>query len=69
MATKNSMSMMGTEQVLVIKDIKFNAVDPSVYALPPAIKALADAAAKKAAEKPAKEPSSKDAAPAGKSAQ
>ena len=68
-ATKNSMSMMGTEQVLIIKDITFNAVNPSVYALPPAIKALTEAAAKKAAEKPAKNPTSKDAAPADKSAQ
>ena len=61
--------MMGTEQVLTIKDIKFNAVDPSVYALPPAIKALAEAAAKKAAEKPAKTPATKESAPADKSAQ
>ena len=68
MATKNSMLMMGTEQVLTIKDIKFNAVDPSVYALPPAIKALAEAAAKKAAEKPAKTPATKESAPADKSA-
>ena len=68
MATKNAMSMMGTEQILTIKDVKFNTVDPSVYALPPAIKALAEAAAKKAAEEPSKKPTSKDAAPAGESA-
>lgn len=55
-ATRTAMEMvsMGIEQVLEITAVSINDVDPSVFDLPPAIQALADAAAAEAkAPKPA----------------
>jgi hypothetical protein len=44
-ATKTTMQMttVGIEQILVISTVSFNDVDPAVFELPPAIKALASA--------------------------
>jgi hypothetical protein len=40
--TKTAMQMMGMEQLLIFDSIEFNDVDPKVFDLPPAIKALAE---------------------------
>ena len=55
-ATRTAMEMvsMGIEQVLEITAVSINDIDPSVFDLPPAIQALADAAAaEEKAQKPA----------------
>lgn len=52
--TRTTTRVMGQEQAMVIEEISFDPIDPSVFELPPAIKALADAGG------PAAEPAAKD---------
>ena len=59
---RTELSMMGQKQVLAIESVTFDAIDPKVFELPAAVKALADARAKAA---PEAAPEAKDpAAPA-----
>ena len=46
---------MGIEQILLISEVTFNDVDPAVFDLPPAIKALAAAPKETEDPKPAEE--------------
>lgn len=49
LAAKTELSMMGQKQVLAIDSVAFDPIDPKVFELPAAVKALADAKAKGAA--------------------
>ena len=57
-ATRTSIELMGMKQVMVVDKVVIDKVEPDVFKLPPAIKALADAEEKKAEEKKTTETSS-----------